>query len=242
MKFKNFLNEGRSEYIKEEDAKELLLTKCSQALEQYKKGHIIWRKVAKFQDRFGIVDPSKHRERYSANTYNYYTLIMNNHPMWKDYPKREIICSGGNGDRAKGQSPSSWSYLFFVFPFNGAKVGICPKDDVWDSFEKVRELGFVDMDDFNSILMNRDFTHDDWERFEKELKQTIYSDKYGGVESDDITWYDKITDVLDPENNDFKVVNISNYNLTKSDDVEVWLDSKCVLVNYYESDFLRTLK
>lgn len=38
---------------------------------------------------------SKPVERFSRDDYNYYTLIIDNHPSWKEYPKRKnsFICT-----------------------------------------------------------------------------------------------------------------------------------------------------
>ena len=44
---------------------------------------------------YSIVDTNVERE--SANTENYYTLFINNNPLWSAYPKRKLICSTSSG-------------------------------------------------------------------------------------------------------------------------------------------------
>lgn len=72
--------------------------------------------------------------RVSANTINYYTIWMDNHPDWSSYPKRSksLICStsirtasGYGGD------------VFLVFPADSNKIGVCPESDLWYSFYKM---------------------------------------------------------------------------------------------------------
>ncbi len=70
--------------------------------------------------------------RKSANTANYYTLLMsdilNN---WKDYPKRNksFICTT-TIDKAK-----RYGNCFRVYPLGDPLIGICCKRDLWDSFQ-----------------------------------------------------------------------------------------------------------
>ena len=74
-----------------------------------------------------LIKPGPGRPRKSANTYNYYTLIINNSPDWKYFPKREIICT------TESAFAEGYGNVYRVYPKNGAKIGICPEDDIWGS-------------------------------------------------------------------------------------------------------------
>lgn len=65
-------------------------------------------------------------ERKSRDNANYYTLMMDNSKFWKKYPKRgkSFICSLDN-----------YSKNFLVIPEDHSKWGICPKDDIFYSFD-----------------------------------------------------------------------------------------------------------
>ena len=129
MRLKQYLTEGRSKKISSIEVRNLLNTKCKKAFKMFKEGIVIYRGVKNVTDSYVLVTPSKFT-RKSLNTYNYYTLINDNSPAWKDYPKRSksIICTT-NQNTAR-----SFGELYAVFPFDGAKIGVCPDVDYWTSF------------------------------------------------------------------------------------------------------------
>jgi hypothetical protein len=76
MRLVQYLNEGRSKPIDEENAKKFIQNKCSDFLDKFP--ITIFRGLESFED-FLYINPSKF-QRKSANTSNYYTLYINNHP------------------------------------------------------------------------------------------------------------------------------------------------------------------
>jgi len=147
MRLKQFINESRGKALSLDDTKKLLQTKCKKAVKAYKKGSIIYRGVNE-NNEFIYVSPSKFT-RVSANTDNYYTLINDNSPAWAKYPKRSksIICT--TDDIIAEQ----YGVLYTVFPFDGAKIGVCSSYDYWFSFPFLKKVTEVnDMDVFNSKL------------------------------------------------------------------------------------------
>ena len=233
MKFKNYLNEGRSKSLELEEAIKLINSNCSQALKQYKKEHVIYRALDDNNMNNYLLTKPTGKKRKSVNTYNHYTLIMNNHPMWKKYPKRQIICSGGNGERAIEQISGGFEEVYVVLPYDGAKIGICPKDDVWDSFFRIQDEGWGCMDDFNDWLYNaRGIEDDNWKKF---MEQTKDNEMRVAKHKNSSIW-DYISDKMEPTDNHFKVVSISSYNVKKNENVEVWTDSPCVLARAFWMD------
>jgi len=80
-----------------------------------------------------LVTPDPKIERKSMNTaLNFYTLFINHSPAWKNFPKRQTICST-DIDRVRDGYSIEAKDVFRVYPKNGAKIGICPEEDIWDS-------------------------------------------------------------------------------------------------------------
>ncbi len=78
--------------------------------------------------------------RRSANTSNHYTLlidyILNS---WNKFPKRSksFICST-NSDR------DFYGITYEVYPVGNPLIGICPSEDMWDSFKiEIDQIGNV---------------------------------------------------------------------------------------------------
>jgi hypothetical protein len=123
--------------------------------------------------------------RISRNTENYYTLIMDNAPEWKEYPKRNAsyICTT-NYIRALTRGAPATSYI--IIPYDGVKIAKCPDYDIWDSFGSLYKYGITSMMDFGEFLnsLNRDilkelgddmwsnYDQDDWDVFQSEIKKT----------------------------------------------------------------------
>lgn len=229
MRLINFLNEGRSKSISEKEFFNGIQKNCKQSIKRAQIGYLIYRKILKQNDDFLFLKPSGEL-RKSANTRNYYTLWINNHPSWKNYPKREIICAGGSGKRAFHHGSSGSNYI--VLPFDDAKIGICPSDDIWYSFSKLKK--FENLDSLNDVLYNCDIRDTKWESFYKDIKNKDFSNDFFNLK--EISGYETIEDflidVLDPQKNNFKVKNINNYGVPPSKNLEVWTDASCYFIKF----------
>lgn len=75
-------------------------------------------------------------ERYSISNPNDYTIIMDNHPSWKEFPKRghSFICSLGETHMVNMDK-----YKYVVIPLNGSEWGVVPKFDIFHSFYKLKD-------------------------------------------------------------------------------------------------------
>lgn len=235
MKFKQYLlNEGRSKTISEKEAYDLLTKNCMEAVKKWKEGKRIYRAVNN-NSNFLFIDPSGSL-RTSYFTSNHYTLIINNHPMWKKFPKRQIICSGGSGERAMNHG---YSPPYYVFPYDGAKIGVCPADDIWESFEELRSFNIYDLNFFNNLMDSTfNLPDDNWNMFEMEAENINVRDEFPKHALRDyfntlnVSLFDFITKMLDPKLNNFKLQKISNYNVNPNENLEVWTDSKCILADF----------
>ena len=100
-----------------------------------------------------FTDPTTEARR-SANTFNYYTLLMSSGtlPSWKNWPQRDrsLICSG-NVDDAAGYA--WYGDPFVVLPIGNPKIAICPAADFWDSFPlQLNNLNGYLRDYFNNLV------------------------------------------------------------------------------------------
>ena len=247
MKFRKYLilNEGRSKSITYDEFRKLLDSKCSDAVSAYKKGKKLYRGLAD-EKPFVYIDP-KYFIRRSANTANFYTLLIDNSSKWKNYPKRSqsIICSNDY------ETATGYGFVYTVFPFNGANFGVCPTDDIWTSFTYKISHGLIDwIDSLESITRKYGINLDDhkYSTFIKTLKMfdERYKEindgwnepsKYAKVEYE--KWFKGYTpekgmkthldDIFDPKKNGFNLINSLHKLPPAVQDREVWTDSKCVM-------------
>jgi len=157
-KYKLFL-ERRSNEITKQGAIDIIKNNCKDFLKD--KTPKIFRGIDHSNDTpdFLLVKPSDGLLRRSANAGNHYTLLIDNSPRWSSYPKRSrsIICT------TSSEKALSYGECYCVIPFDNAKIGICPENDIWVSFEKIGikrlesftydldQLGVTDSD-FSSML------------------------------------------------------------------------------------------
>lgn len=166
MRLKNYILEstdGRGKSISEKQALKML-PKFSDAISVIRNGGITISRIIRSKSiDYYYVDPSKSGPRRSVNTYNYYTLIMDNSKRWSKYPKRSksLICSATKTETLKYLTDSD-EYL--VLPKNKTKIGQCQSDDLWFSFP---DIG-TDMNQFaislNYVLNYPDFTDEELEK------------------------------------------------------------------------------
>jgi len=94
---------------------------------------------------------SKPVKRWSRDNSNHYTLMLDNLPEWKLFPKRtkSFICSLGKKQIGDEE--------YIVIPIDGSMWGIAPASDIFQAFKKGTSeyLGFsYDIDNFFNILAN----------------------------------------------------------------------------------------
>jgi hypothetical protein len=262
MRFKSFLLESwRSKVLKPNEAFHILRTKCSEAMSLNEP--MVCRGMDKLsqdqeEEEFQLSTPSKF-ERTSANTSNEYTLLLDNLPSWKEYPKRSrsLICSNAKGSRyAYG-----FGYVGIVIPFNGAKFGVCEQNDFWKSVDLLRNYSFDGPQALNLELQrvferagikipnkNTDYNKlmDALEFGTEWLRNNI--DKQPGsddskefyyrhwlvkcfrtVINGDETLFEFVERVLDPVKNGFNLTDYTGLQKYQNTTREVWTDSDCII-------------
>jgi hypothetical protein len=145
MKFNKFIleeNESRSKEITEEEAWKIINEKCKKSINSTP----IYRGISLSHKRNAFfIQPSKYERTSFFADHNIYTLLFDNLSSWKKFPKRSrsIICST---DRGIADSYGS-GQVYRVYPFDGSNIGVCPDNDIWNSF-------FDDQTDFNSFTLD----------------------------------------------------------------------------------------
>ena len=136
--FKQFL-EAENKDFSSEGAKDtdeivaLIRKHCTEAVQSWEDSNgdrELWR-GSKNKRPSGIFRPDT-GERKSANSGNYYTMLLDSNPLNKDFPKRSksfITTTKLRVARAYGKKGT----VYAVFPFDGVKVGLVNQSDIWET-------------------------------------------------------------------------------------------------------------
>ncbi len=244
MKFKQYLiNENRSKEIDIDYAKKWIEKNASKSFEKAIMGNKIYRGVSGLIGDSYYIDPKKSKPRQSAYVgSNYYTLMLDNFPSWKKYPKRSqsLICTT-NFEKAKNYSSSGNPYIVIIK--NNSKIGVCPTDDIFFSFRylfKASQNHIISMADFSSILTatdhelhNMKISDRNWSTLVDMFKEIDSSDydliikrKWPKMMSKDNS-LKALENAMNPSKNGFelkKAGNLIPY------DREVWTDGESILL------------
>lgn len=123
--------------ISEEQLIELIKSRFSSAYKKINAGCVIYRGMNDYSD-YILATPGI---RTSINTNNFYNRLFSGIlPSWKNYPKRNssFICTS-----CIDTAEDFGSKVYVVLPENGAKIGICPSDDLWNSFGSIGQLSYL---------------------------------------------------------------------------------------------------
>ena len=193
----------------------------------------IWRGTGRNKAEIMMLDPSTGTRR-SENTTNYYTMLMDNSPYMKGFPKRSnsLICT----TRRKVAESYGNGKAYAIFPYNGTKIAICPGSDLWDTTVDLTDLrdGGVQWDDINHILKNRLGFSDD-ATFQQMIEYTN-SDRFRNLLSTVtsviepekfIAW---LQQQMAPEKVGFVSMDISTFDASDYPDNEVWFSGPCIAI------------
>ncbi len=224
-----YKGESRSKSITADEAIDLLQKNCKESI-KYKP--TLYRGYNKSTEDYNYIDPSK-SIRVSANTANYYTLFMDNDSYWKEYPKRSRSIIGATSlERLSG-----WPTVLKIYPYDGAKIGVCPKQDIWFSFKsKMYALDEINASitmatKYKTIMNYKDlveaFKFIDMIKNDIDDKYVIDIFKNIGYYKSDKSFYQVFKKYMSPVLNNFKLVGC-DYK-TKGN-YEFWTDSQCVML------------
>ena len=251
------ITESRSTVIGiEKDIPEILNTNCAQALKQYKSSGVCIYRGLKNDNISVLTDPTKGKPRRSIDIENYYTLLIDNLHSWKKYPKRSHSIIGAT-DAETAIDYGTNNYV--VFPFDNVKIGICPKVDIWYSFQnsvgnlrsltnKLTSLLYKTTTTRNfdkdwktltkAFIQSEDFAEEHSEKFSVILKKInfLYPDIW--EELLDKSYIEILDHYMDPQKNGFRLFTPKD-SLNLAPCNEVWVGGKSILV---QDEYLYDLK
>jgi len=237
MKFYNYLNESeRMTEITEKNLLYYLNEKCPKNLKYTLNGHVLKRGTDHSKNYF-MGNSLKGEMRRSANTTNYYTLMIDNSKYWKDYPKRSksFICAT--------YKPNYNYNDYVVIPYDNTKMGVCPSQDMWDGF--VKQLKGDSLESFNIHLdhmFNVSLDEDSWKILKNQLNNPNFIDEnynfrydfmhkwyndYQENENENVKFTDYWEKAFDPKKNEFKLVNSLN---KLPENNEIWFSGKALFI------------
>jgi len=221
----------------------------------------IFRYIYNFTGKYGFINPkASNSPRKSAfNNTNYYTILFDNLPSWKNYPKRSesIICTNDKSNAADRTQPAGSKHYYIVIPLQNAKIAICPEDDIWFSFNTqiLKYMGysdnlsdfmidvFFDADKYNykmsetykSIKKYFNLIDNDSGNNLRFIKDTLLKDKL----ENGYNMLDIMNDILDPNKNGFELKKVTENMILPSDSREIWTSDKCLLIR---NDIFKKMK
>ncbi len=252
MRFQQYLiNETkRSKPFDTERAFDWIRTNAKKSVKNSINGDMIFRGVRGSDSDALIINPKKHRRKSAYVGSNYYTLLMDNLPSWKQYPKRrESIV--GTTNPSKAYEYADKGRIYVVFPKDGAKIGVCPDDDIFTSFNYFMTLvrkGSLAGWSRDFVLLDKVISGKRSDNSWKSLKSLFTKiDAYSlGVSAKDKEVIETIKRfrhefLLDPKKSINAMDTVmspskNKFTLKKSGDIlpsyrEVWTDSECVLLS-----------
>lgn len=176
--FKQFLQEASHRTdISVEKAWELLEVNCKDALKNFKLP--LWRGTRKAREDAYLFHPGDEAApgRTSANTTNYYTVIMDKFLPYYGYPKRsKSIILGNFENLAYIQEMGN---VYAIFPYDGVEIGVCEDYDLWETAEFA--IGNYPVKSsiraWNNFFREHKLSEDSWEDFRDSLEEAMADGK-----------------------------------------------------------------
>lgn len=231
--------------ITKEEFKQLLNQNCSQFLEvirQFNNGRevkdnkkfFIFRKFSENLGQFVYTNPKDSNiERVApwSEWGNWHNLLLSNLESWNNYPKRNKSLIGASHGRAFTHGGTD-DYL--IIPYDRTKIGLCPKDDIWESFktqflyfakwvkliiEIVSKLNSVELTDdrnWSTILpyLDKKYSAEDFIWDVPENRTSINKNLFfvigkGIIYDNEITLLENLNHFLSPQFNNFSLLTFS---------------------------------
>lgn len=241
MKIKELLEAEVKPYsvetVEVEKLKTLLTTYCSQAVKSFGETPLYRGMRGNLPDAI-MIDPAA-GERKSENTTNHYTLIMDNSPYMKGWPKRSksLICS------TDPIVSSGYGNVYAIYPVDNTKIAVCPYADMWNTNVIIPEIAVGEYQDLEGLNDKLDILG---------VPDTSYADMVNYINSEDfVRKYNEQANMrryparlenpsdllsilqmkLSPKNANFSLYDVKDFpKSVLKDDRECWFSGKCVAI------------
>lgn len=134
MRFQLFkMFESRTSELTEEEFRKILHTKCKDFVKSPK---LLQRSKTSESSEFSYINPKsfdrsplKKSDKFTDGVESrHHTLLMDNLPSWKDFPKRSQSVIGLTSEDPR---VIFGFHRYLIIPFDGARFGVAPSSDLW---------------------------------------------------------------------------------------------------------------
>lgn len=178
---------------------------CKDAIWMLEKNTPVYRGINDYHDPdikttkdFSLVDTML-TTRKSQNTSNFYTVILDNNPLNKDFPKRSKSFVGTTSiDYAHGYSNSGSDSIFVMIPTDQAKIGIVNHADIWHTRIKLfgHSMAIEQFNDEFNELFHSFFDKNNLTFYPEEVTINMFKDFDKKLKSGDIAATDTFREVF----------------------------------------------
>jgi hypothetical protein len=125
--------ESRTSELTEEEFRKILHTKCKDFVKSPK---LLQRSKTSESSEFSYINPKsfdrsplKKSDKFTDGVESrHHTLLMDNLPSWKDFPKRSQSVIGLTSEDPR---VIFGFHRYLIIPFDGARFGVAPSSDLW---------------------------------------------------------------------------------------------------------------
>lgn len=236
MNFRQFLNEKYRDEITLEEAVKIFKEKCKNV--DLENG-VLYRGVVNSNYADYNILTGEEGERKSANTANHHTKIIDHNLKGTDYPLRSksTICSTKIG---YARIYSAGDPLVLI-PFDGVKIGVCPRKDLW--LTKVKFDGItmevVELNELYGIVGVKD---DSFETIVDGIEKAVKAGKrmIGQIFTDDKSVKEHLEDVYSIENLGFSLIENKDISKLKGSR-ECWIGGSCLAIEWSKFEEFKKL-
>jgi len=264
MKLKQYIKENNEELTVRTNYRQLNFNECIDLIKQsynvaFNNKHYIYRGIENNIDCI-YVNPKLVTRRSAYASENYYTELLDSFKSWQDYPKRSksLICTNSL-DKVNEYTWNGNQYI--VLPHNNANLAIAPNNDIWYSFKLLKNINVKNLSNLNSkilLILNYILDYlDDLDDLDDiviilkkvtkkflndyDLKHVINNKLTNQYlitlfkESNYHSLYDYLEHLMDPKLNEFKLIDIKQFDSFNGINNEIWTSDECILIKetYY---------
>jgi hypothetical protein len=179
------LFESRTARLSDEEFINLAKTKCKDFLTSPK---YLQRIKASYDGDYSYINPKlSHRnplmkdEGAGGVFSSHHTLLMDNLPSWKGFPKRTQSIIGSTNF---GFDPSFGDHYYCIIPYDGAKFAVAPDCDLWNSSCKISNNEYKFDDYFSESFSQASISDDTYEDMMNDIQKLITNaDDIGDLKS-----------------------------------------------------------
>jgi ribosomal protein S17E len=179
------LFESRTARLSDEEFINLVKTKCKDFLANPK---YLQRMKKKYSGDYTYINPKlSYRAPLMADEMfsmggvysSHHTLLMDNLPSWKDFPKRTKSVIGSINF---GYDPSFGDHYHCVIPYDGANFALAPDCDLWNSYCLIGNNQYQFDDYFSESFLQAGISDDSYDEMIEDI-QKLYNQYLKGIDN-----------------------------------------------------------